>query len=457
VPGLGLVALVLAGVVVLRRPPGVESPPASRAAPEPAAPAEEAAGLSHDGPAPPPLPAPSLAPAPPVAVPKAPLAAGAAQDQATADRLADQVRRRLPLTPQDGRAAESLYSRYPGPARDLLEAVLLGMASQERARRQAAAAAALLERAATIAPQSPRPRRAMLDLDLEAADWPAAEAAARALLRLAPDDAEATRGLAYALVRLDRADEALSELDAFLAEHSDPATRAFRDRIAHDRSPETGLDERRLAHFHVRYDGQEHEEVGREILRALERHYATLVLAFGKPPSEPVPVVLLSRESYYDATGAPAWAGGHYDFFDGRVRIPIGGLTASLTPDLDATLIHELTHAFVADLSRGLAPREIQEGLAQMMEGKSAAEMLGDRGMRALADGRVRGVAGFYVASLSLVEYLVSLRGRGGVNDLLAAMAETGSADGGFRRVYGKDFVGLQADWAARLRLRYGS
>jgi hypothetical protein len=34
--------------------------------------------------------------------------------------------------------------------------------------------------------------------------------------------------------------------------------------------------ERRLSHFNVRYDGGEHEAVGREILRALEQHYATL-------------------------------------------------------------------------------------------------------------------------------------------------------------------------------------
>ena len=81
-------------------------------------------------------------------------------------------------------------------------------------------------------------------------------------------------------------------------------------------------------------------------------------------------MILFSREAYYDASGAPAWSGGIYDGIDGRIRIPIGGLTASLTPDMDGTLIHELTHAFVADRTRGVAPREIHEGLAQYMEGK---------------------------------------------------------------------------------------
>jgi hypothetical protein len=132
---------------------------------------------------------------------------------------------------------------------------------------------------------------------------------------------------------------------------------------------------------------------------------------------------LLARQSYYDATGAPAWSGGQYDGFDGRVRLPIGGLTSSLTAELDDILLHELTHAFVADISRGIAPREIHEGLAQLMEGKRSQALLGEEGSRALADGRLQGVGGFEA----------------------------------FRSVYGKGLDDLRQDWATRLRQRYGS
>jgi len=51
-----------------------------------------------------------------------------------------------------------------------------------------------------------------------------------------------------------------------------------------------------------------HEAVGREILRVLDRHYATLVRTFGHQPAAPIPVILLSSQSYYDATGAPFWS-----------------------------------------------------------------------------------------------------------------------------------------------------
>ncbi|HEX9186251.1 MAG TPA: basic secretory protein-like protein, partial [Vicinamibacteria bacterium] len=369
----------------------------------------------------------------------------------------ERLRARQPLSPDDVRQAEDLYARYPAPARDLLEAVLIGAAASHHEAHRTDAAVALLERARAVAPASPNAPRVLLALRSEAGDWPAAEAAARDLLGLRPGDAEAARALAYALVRQDRSREAADFLAAFLESSSDPPARALLERIRRDRAPEAALDEARLAHFHVRYDGEAHEDVGREIVRLAERHYATLVRTFDHQPKAPIPVILLSREGYYDAAGAPAWSGGLYDSFDGRVRIPIGGLTASLDSELEGTLLHELVHAFVTDLSRGAAPRELHEGLAQYAEGKRSLTLAGEEGLRALADGRLQGVAGFYLSALAFVEELMAQRGQGGVNDLLRAMAETGQADEAFRRVYGKDLAGLQRDFAARLRQRHGS
>jgi hypothetical protein len=215
--------------------------------------------------------------------------------------------------------------------------------------------------------------------------------------------------------------------------------------------------EQKLARFNVRYDGTAHDDVGREILRTLERHYATLARVLDHEVKAPIPVVLFTEQSYYDATGAPAWSGGQYDHFDGRVRIPIGGLTPALTSDIDDVLIHELTHAFVADRSGGKAPRDIHEGLAQYMEGKRIARLLSDEQATALASGRVTGVGGFYLGALAFVEYLIAVRGQGGVNDLLKAMAETGDVDEAFRGVYGRDHEGTSEAWRRRFRQQQGS
>jgi hypothetical protein len=408
-------------------------------------------------------PLPAVEPPPPKAPPPdfadaALRAAKAAEaDRETAARLSDLLQARAPLTAQDVRSAEDLFGRYPAPARDLLEGVLIGAADGQRAARRFDVAATFLERARVVAPASPRGPKALLGLRLETSDWPSAESVARDLLARAPSDAEAARGLAYALVRQDRSRDAIDVLTAFLDRYTDPESRSLLEKLRRDQGSEASLDEARLAHFHVRYDGDAHEDVGREILRVLDRHYATLVLTFDHQPTAPIPVILLSKESYYDATGAPAWSGGEYDNFDGRVRLPIGGLTTSLTPELDDTLLHEVTHAFVGDMSRGLAPRPLQEGLAQFMEGKRLQARLGDEGMRALADGRLSGVRAFYLSALGLVENLVGQHGQGGINELLRAMAETGSSNEAFRRVYGKSLEDLQRDWATRLRQRYGS
>ena len=50
------------------------------------------------------------------------------------------------------------------------------------------------------------------------------------------------------------------------------------------------------------------------------------------------------------------------------------------------------------------------------------------------------GVGGFYLGALSFVEYLMALRGQGGMNDLLQAMARPGNVDEAFRQVYGQDY-----------------
>jgi hypothetical protein len=124
---------------------------------------------------------------------------------------------------------------------------------------------------------------------------------------------------------------------------------------------------------------------------------------------------------------------------------------------MDQTLIHEVTHAFIADRSRGVCPRDVHEGLAQHMEGKRLSSELTEEQITALADGRIGGVGGFYLAALSFVEYLIANRGQGGINDLLRLMGETGDVDEAFRQVYGRDYRATKGAWMSRLRQRYGT
>lgn len=404
-------------------------------------------------------PAPAVAP-PPALLPTLEVPADGGWDEA--DRGAA-----LALAQRLQRAGDALDARDVAVADDLLQrhgddpglrraraAVLLRVGARDQAERRYALAEQRFRQALPEAPAVAR--QALLGLFLATSAWGQAEAEARELLALEPPSLEGRRGLAYALFRQDRNREAAEVLEALLATQADPQSRELLERIRKTGGDERGMTEQRLLRFHVRYDGQAHDDVGREILRALERHYATLARAFDHSIESPVPVILFSEQSYYSANGMPAWAGGHYDNTDGRIRIPIGGLTASLTPELDGTLVHELTHAFVADISRGQAPREIHEGLAQYLEGERLEARLSPDDLARLAGGQAGGVAGFYLEALSFVEFLMRRRGQAGMNEMLATLGATASLDQAFEQAYGSDYRRTQQAWREHVARQYG-
>jgi hypothetical protein len=378
-------------------------------------------------------------------------------DAQTLTLLAGRLQARTRISDPDLLAGEALLRRQPGEpaAKALLEALLVAVAAQDRADRQPERAAQRFRRVIELRPDAIPPRAGLVAVLLEASDWTGAEAAARDLLSRDPRHPEALRALGFALLRQDRNREAQEALRASLEALEDPSTRALFERVQKAQADERGMTEQHLAHFNVRYDGGAHEDVGREILRALERHFATLARTFDHQPGTTVPVVLFSQQSYFDATGAPFWSGGQYSHFDGRITIPIGGLTSALTPTLDDVLIHELTHAFVADLSRGVAPHDVQEGLAQYVEGKRVETELGPAGLQALSEGRLTEVWQFYYTALAFMEQLEAERGQGGINEMLRLMGETGSVDEGFRRVYGRDHTQAAQAAADRIRLQH--
>ena len=426
-----------------------EPPKPAPASPPPAAPSTTAPAVPAARPSPAPI---AIAPLrEPEGLPPA--------DVQSAQSLAARVNRLELLFSADLRVAEDLHGRYPGEPRlrDLLEATLVRLATQDQVLHQYPEAASRLRRAIQVHPESLPPRQALVMVLLESSDWPGAEAAAREALVLAPRDPALLEAYAVALFRQDRNREAAEAFRAVLEVADSPSAKGFLARLQKNARDEGGMTEQRLSHFHVRYDGTEHEDVGREILRALERHYATLTSAMDHQVREPVPVILFSNEAYYDAAGAPRWSGGVFDHTDGRIRVPIQGLTRDLTPDMDDTLLHELTHAFIADIAGNVAPRELHEGLAQWMEGKRLDSLLDADSRRALADGRLGGVSAFYLTALAFVEDLISMRGPGGINELLRAMGETDDVDAAFQQVYGQDYRRTQQAFYQRLRQRYGS
>ena len=378
-------------------------------------------------------------------------------DLQAANRLTQRINSGSRITDADVETAENLYSRYGSEAQDLLEVALVKRGGQLGKARRYADAETDLRRAVTLNPERPETWSHLAALLMQTSDWSGAEAAYREIVALQPRNGDAHQGLAFALFRQDRDREAIEALRTALQIRDDADDRTLLARLEKGRQDEEGMREQQLAHFHVRYDGGEHEAVGREVLRALEHHYSTLVRAFDHQPETTIPVILFSQQAYHDASGAPAWSGGQFDQLDGRVRIPIGGLTASLTPDMDGVLIHELTHAFINDITRGTAPRAIHEGLAQYMEGKRIDEMLTNDQLAMLASGRAGGVGGYYMYALTWVEFLIRQRSMGGMEEVLFEMGATGSVDAAFQAVHGRTYKEMMKYWKDDLRRRHGS
>lgn len=301
------------------------------------------------------------------------------------------------------------------------------------------------QRAADLAPERPGPWRALAALDLDAGRWSEAESSARRALERG--DGGARLPLGWALYRQHRDAEAVEVLEEHLSTADDAEARALLARLRRQQREEADMAERRGGRFHLRFEGEPLAGVGEAILRVLERHRATLAATFFHEPEAPIPVILYSREAYHDATGAPRWSDGAFDAIDGRVKVPVAGLGPELPAELDAVLMHELTHAFVTDLSKGVCPRDLHEGLAQYMSGERS-----DARTAALVERG--GVVGFYAGALSFVEHLIARRGVGGLRALLEAMAETRSEAAAFERVYDRGPAEERAAWREALLAR---
>ena len=224
-----------------------------------------------------------------------------------------------------------------------------------------------------------------------------------------------------------------------------------RETLATDPSKDTIQSDK----FAVRFDGESQNGVARDVLFVLDRAYARLAANYVERPQSKIPVVLHSAQDYYSKTGAPWWSGGSYSSHNGSIQIPLRGMPRTLPPEMEDTLIHELSHAFVDDMSGGNAGRELQEGLAQYMEGHRIESEMSPATLREIARGGRRDVMSFYMLSLAIAQQMMQSRGQGGVNTLLRTMKEKGSEEAAYRSVFGRSKTDVHRDILETFWRRY--
>ena len=252
--------------------------------------------------------------------------------------------------------------------------------------------------------------------------------------------------------------KAVSSFEASLSFEESAEVRSYLERAKREDRVADGFDRQRLSHFIVRYEGDSMEDTGRMVLDSLERSYAALTSQMNFSPQNPVVVILYSRRSYREM-GGPHWSAG---YFDGKIRVPVQGLER-LDQHLNATLHHELAHAFVHGIAGDNCPRWLQEGMAEYAEG-TRTEAFGHELARAVeaSNGMPHCIATarcdvrlFYNASASLVEFIHQQRGMPGLRSILLELGKGQRIDDALRTVTGKDQLGLVQEWEHFIKRRY--
>ncbi|NOT29215.1 MAG: hypothetical protein HOP15_02070 [Planctomycetes bacterium] len=232
------------------------------------------------------------------------------------------------------------------------------------------------------------PRAAWVELNneataaLNAGDFAGALAKFERCWAAEPENAVFTGNLAEALVRLARSEHERGEL-APAVEHLARALELGGARTDVEslrrilerwrRELELGQDDWTddSSRFELTFDTGRSDILhhSHEVLEHLEQSYDELVRWFGSDPLAGAPairVVLYEPEDFARLTGLGDWAAG---LFDGVVRVSVRELTDGGT--WRTVLVHELVHAFVRALGGPDVPGWLNEGVAQLLEGRA--------------------------------------------------------------------------------------
>lgn len=289
---------------------------------------------------------------------------------------------------------------------------------------------------------------------------------AREATRISPESAEAFLLLGYAYYRNDRDREAITALKKSVQLRPDERAQTLLERIERESKTEADFRQQESSHFTLRYEGsQAPDALRQQILEVLEQDYRDLANDLGAAPRS-VFVSLYTDQAFFDVTHAAAWTAA---LNDGKIRIPTSGIT-TVTPELAHVLRHELTHSFVLEITHGRTPTWLNEGIAQIEEGKTTAE-IGPRLASLYTSGHQiplnqleGGFQGYssneayvaYAESLAAVEYLRTTYGMSDLARLLQRLGESQSAESALRSTIHGGYADLETEITSYLKKNYG-
>ncbi len=281
-----------------------------------------------------------------------------------------------------------------------------------------------------------------------------------------PESADAFALLGYAYYKNDRSREAIAAWKRSLELNPNDNIKDALARVERESRAEAGFRQQESDHFVLRYEGsQAPEGLRNQVLAVLEAQYSVLRNDLGVAPRN-IYVSLYTGAAFFDVTQAPSWTSA---MNDGKIRVPVSGMT-EVSPELARVLRHELTHSFVRVASHGHVPQWLNEGLAQLEEGRTTAPM-GARLASLYVSGNqvpLSQLEGFltsystpeamvaYAEGLAATEYI---RTQYGMNDLARILARLGqgeSVETAMRNTIHVGYAQLEAEITTYLKRNYG-
>jgi len=292
---------------------------------------------------------------------------------------------------------------------------------------------------------------------------PYAERAAQ----IAPESPDTLAMLGFVQFAGDHTAEAIRWWKKSLALRPDATVSQYLDKAERESKAESEFSQRESSHFNLHFEGKDTSEAfRRELLSALDSDFDDLVRDLGYSPRNNIAVTLYTQQAFFDVTQAPAWSGA---INDGKLRIPVNGV-ASITPELARVLKHELTHSFVAQITGNRCPTWLNEGMAQMEEGKSTASdghtlsQMFSGGAEIpynMLEGSFMNFSGnearlAYAESLAAAEYIRDTYGMGEMQHILERLGQGSSTEAALRATIHSDYRQLHEDMAHWLAENYG-
>lgn len=294
-----------------------------------------------------------------------------------------------------------------------------------------------------------------------------AEGFAERASRLSPGMASAFSTLGFAQFQLSKTRACIVSWKRSLQLQPDPQIEDLLKKAERELAAEGSFEQEDSSHFSMRYEGgQAPAAFRRQILQTLELDFDDLSRNLDFIPRESITVVLYSNQQYFDVTQAPSWAGALYD---GKLRMPINGLT-SMTSSLAHSLKHELTHSFISAIAKGRCPTWLNEGVAQLEEGRSSRSNGSRLAALYLSQHNIplnqletsftkfstaeAGVA--YAQSLLTAEYIRDTYGQSDLASVLKRLGEGQSAEAALRSTIHSGYGQLEQEITAFLRRSYG-